>query len=348
MRYLRALVVLLSVPIAGVGPVFTPEDGSSVTKHFESGLELEVRAFQVLVDGVDFPAPEMTLDAQWTRALSVEDRYLSSAHGRPTELERTFDAIAYELEFELTVDEAGNSAAGSGSGTSGLEGRTVRFVWDPDGEAYEGSYVDEEPEEEFPEGLTEDLDLRALLPPHEVDVGDEWPIEPALFLAASIPGGVLPLTIEVQVPQADPRLALVGISPLTVLMLEDWIGEEVRGAVSATFADRRYEGERGLAVIEFTVELASEGDVTEKLAARWGSDPPGGARMERAEFRTELEGTGELLWDLTAGRLHAHRFEADVSLTLSVDFQARMDAVDLPVASELELEGTFRYDVTTE
>ena len=62
----------------------------------------------------------------------------------------------------------------------------------------------------------------------------------------------------------------------------------------------------------------------------------------------ELEGQGELLWDLGAKHLFAYHFEADTHLTLAQDLSVDADGEILPVEASLEFEGKFRMDVSVE
>ncbi len=358
MRNDRTLFLSLSsLPLLALGGApadtiaFAPEAKSSVTKTCLTDLEVSVSDFTLVLTPADLEVPEMTVDTRWTRKVRVTDDYLSTKDGRPRELERTYDEIAFELECELTVDDQGNTGEGSGAGTSEIAGKEVRFVWDEGDEDYDKSYVGEEGDVDLLDGLAEDMDFRALLPEDEVDPEEEWEIAPTDFLATIVPGGDLGIEMELDPPEGDPRLDIVGIDPRTSAELADFLGGDTSGEVTAKYGGTREEDGRKLAVIDLEVDVASEKDATDTMTERWGDDPAGDGTeltMEKAAFGLELEGVGELVWDVGAGRIHSYRFQGDIHLTLEESFSVDDDGNLIEVECMLELEGKFAHEIATE
>ncbi len=336
---------------AGEKLVFAPAEKSSVDKVFLTELELSLSDFSVLLAGAEPPVPEMTLDTHWKRTVGVQDEYVSTKEGRPGRLQRKFGEITYEMESEQTIDDEGNTGEGSGSGTSALASKTVRFDWDEGDEEYVKSFVDGEGDTDLLDGLVEDMDLRVLLPKEEVAEGDEWEVEPTAFLATLIPGGNLSLEVELQRPAGDSRFPIVGIDARTSASMPDFLGETATGKIAARFTGTRDEGGRKLAVIELAVEIQTERDAAKVMVERWGDDPTGEGvpfTMEEASYSFELDGEGELVWDLEASRLHSYRLDAEAHLTLAEKFRVDADGEDLAVESKAELEGKYHAEASVE
>ena len=201
-----ALVLLAApdlLPGAGTEPValrFAPAEGTSWTKSIEGLGTMEWQEFQVIMNGQPVPAeylPEIEMEVTNEQRLVVTDHYLAMARGRPQQLRRTYDVVETSISQDLNMTDpmGGNdmSETSSGDGESVLAGRTVEFTWDADAEEYTTGWHGEGAAESVPEGIVEDMDLRALLPGEEVAVGAEWTVRGGALAALIEPGGDLDL-----------------------------------------------------------------------------------------------------------------------------------------------------------
>jgi len=171
---------------------YAPAPGTRLERAFLQERVLEMRDFSVVMNGYEVPSeylPDLEIDIRSRTELRVSDEIAEVAGGRPLVLLRTYEEVADERSERVAMDGA-ESSSEEGTGRSELEGRRVRFTWREDDGAYEHVVVTDE-SASLPEGLEEDLDLRAFLAPGEVEVGEAWEVELEAFAALLRPGGDL-------------------------------------------------------------------------------------------------------------------------------------------------------------
>ena len=293
----------------------------------------------------------------WEREVVLRDRYEAVAEGRPTRLTRTFENLAHQVEVDLSIDVGGETEVdvhGSADGASELEGRAVVFSWDAESGAYRKAY-DEATEPGDPElltGVTEDVDLRALLPGRTVQEGQSWEVEGGSTLRGLlVPGGDLALEIATPVSEWQPIAA--GIDPAFYSDLGALLSSEGEWKAACTLAALREADGRNYAVVDVELEVDGRQDLRAAMQAcidRIAGALPDGMELEvtRADLDFELEGAGQLVWDLGAGRVSTFEVEWDVKLELERSLAAGGEGEDTVVETRLALEGKVEQELSVE
>jgi len=190
----RLLLLFFSLLFSSPVPdplVFDPAPGTTLVRAFEHEQDLVLDSMSILMDGYEVPSeylPEMELDIHSLVRVVVTDRLVEIDEGRPRVLLRTYDELATSASSEFVMIP-GDSALEEGSATSALEGRSVRFEWDPEGGSYAVAFTEDEGD--LPEELAEDMGLRAFLPEDAVEEGDEWELDASVLHDVFRPGGDL-------------------------------------------------------------------------------------------------------------------------------------------------------------
>lgn len=310
---LHALFLAAPVFLGLLGPArsadeleFHPKAGAELKKSLKVKADLKPEKLDFTVNGESMP-PENLLGSgdtamQLKLAVDVTDKYVQSKDGRPTDLLRTFDSLA--LSYEAGEEK------GDAPKFDQLEGKTVRFKWNADNETYEKTFHESKGDDSLLEKLSEDMDVRTLLPAKKVSEGDTWELAGDKVLPLFLPGG-LPGEIASDSDKEEAKTAF----------------EEVHNAL-AKFQDElkfqcKYKGSHeddGAKVgqIEFTFSGKGKADLShliETLGAMEESDvhPDVDAGSD-----LDLQGSGTLLWDLADGRIHSFNMHADASLDLDV------------------------------
>ena len=338
---LALLVLAVTTPATGVDAIrFAPAIDSAVRKTFEQDLELSQIAHTTVVDG-EAQTTEGGQDISQRLRLSVVDRYAALTETGVSELRRSFDSIAMSSTRMETNALTERPRALAIEMESPFEGRVVVFRADEGAELKptlegDGAAL----ADELLAGLSEDTDLRLFLPPSaEVAEGTRWAIDPQALANVLAPAG--DLRFEAQPSAALPGDAQAppnpGSSPL-----DGWVSGEVEGAVLATFANTSTVEGQACAVIQIEIDLSSTRDTTESAREKFASVPmPEGGDMaltlDFSEAVCVLQGEGELVWELEAGRFRSFTLEARIGLV--VDTAATIQVGD--DRRELEIRDEF-------
>ena len=333
-----ALFLLASPAREGVALVYEPAEGTVLKRLFVAEARYRLTDLTASIDGEaiehDGDLPDLT--ESFVERIGVTDTLAAVADGRPTELVRTFDELSQEntdtFEGEESTSEYG----------SPLQGRRVRFTWDPEEEQYGVEAADEdELDEGLADCLAEDLDLRRLLPSREVEVGDEWELDPKLYLAFMWPSGLLdfhPADVEVDEEDRAPSRQTI---------------ERLEGSGTARLAELREEDGVRVAVIHVELEITTGSETT--LPAVEGDPDAGEFPIPEREIEIEMERTleGTILWDLE----HGHALSAELTCEAS---RLRTEAwtitgegedgeeISADVEQSRMMEGTVTYTATIE
>ncbi len=339
MRPVRAFL-----PAVGVGFVFTlvgpddklayqPSPDASVTKVFTVSGEYALDSIDLIVNGQDVAGmiPDIEVNLKQETKIEVTDIAKKVAEGRPLELLRTFEALSGEMNMNISPAEAEMPEFTS---ASELEGKTVLFKWNEEKQEYERSYPDGDGDAELLEGLEEDMDLRVFLPSSDVSEGDTWTVELADLQHVIAPGGnlrLLPVGQEIDVESMKPFEEIFGD-------FGKKIGELLEGECTCTYKGTHDEGGARVAEIDIDVELATTLDLAEVLnkAIRAAIEQQGVGEqvdisVDAADLNLDFEGTGSLLWNLDAGRMHAFQLGGDATI-----------AIDLPIPAGFNIAAPFQ------
>lgn len=347
---LLLLPALLAFQPRGTTLSFEVAEGATKTKTFTNSVSMTLDDMSMLMNGQESPMqPQIDMSIDSELELVVTDEYVAMGDGAPRKLARTYDTISMTRSMEMEMDIMGQvqSNSDSSDAESELEGETVHFTADDEGE-YAPSFPGDEGDEELLEALTEDMDFRALLPEGEVEEGDEWKVSAAGLKNIMVPGGDLKLASSSEGAEGG-----MGMGDAEIGDFQDWFTEDIDGEVVATFSGMK-ETEDGVsvAVIELTIELANAVDLTEKVRESMADAelPEGAGEMEinGMDIEVELEGTAVLLWNPSAGC--AHSFEMDGELMLITDTAMSISAqgMDLEIEQTMEFAGSMGYSASFE
>jgi hypothetical protein len=291
--------------------VFDPQPGSRVGKTFRVEHALDTIALSVGSGGETKDLPRIKILT--TETLGVDDEYRASAGGRPTSLRRVYQEIVHDYRaFAPGADEPAQHL----TATSPLASFSVLFTWVPEESAYGRLYDMVEGVEESLSALSEDLDLRELLPPREVRVGETWSIEPGRLRELLSIGGLVPL--EWKPEEDDP--ALRNLATGVGGALNEAFGDAARGRVvgELTGVTRAESGDR--AEIGVTIELETTRDQTELLRNRMTrAEVMRGSIVTRGAITLKWSAHGKLTWDLKANRVHAFELEGTEEIEREID-----------------------------
>ncbi len=307
---------------------FAPESGTTLRRTFEAHAELSLASLSRLEDGTEVESTDDVIDAgtEFTERIVVTDQIVEVEDGRPTKLQRTFDELGQETSDHQEDVEAQSEQ------TSDLAGSTVRFTWDADDESYSVEAAEgEEIDPELLERLTEDMDLRQILPEGDVEKGDEWEIPVEAYLYWMWPGGHLAFHAEGEEGEASGN------------DFYDQVLENLEGSGRARFLESREEDGRELAVVrvEFEVRTLFETEME--------ADPEQERPALTLRHEIERSVAGEVLWDVAAGHVHSAHLEADVSLVRAQSWDDEdSEGRSVEVERRATLAGTYEYTLTVE
>lgn len=314
---------------------YAPEEGTVLKRTFVAEAEYHLADLSASIDGEPLDRPEELPDFRmgFEEHIVVTDTLRSLADGRPAELLRTFDELRQD-----STDSSGDEEVES-TMTSSLQGRTVAFRWDDDEEHFTAEAADEEDlDESLAEWLAEDMDLRLVLPDEEVEVGDEWVIDPKLYLAFMWPSGLLDFRAEdAEEPDDEGR----AMSRQTI--------ENLEGKGSARLEEIREEDGVRVAVIAVELEITTASESVLPALSEGEFERP--EITIEVEIERSLEGT--ILWDLEHGHALSAELECAASRLHSESWTAtgeneEGDTIEAEIEQARLLEGTIKYTATIE
>ncbi len=339
-------LALLTIPTVGFmargdSVSFKPEEGTTVEKTLSIESSFYMDDLSIVFDGGEV-SPDMmggSMDEALivNVTLGVTDEYLSSRTGAIGSLLRTYDEMAFEA--------GGESSAETQDAFNTMEGLTVKFVWDAEGEDFVKSFHESEGEDEWLENLDPDMDLLQLLPSDEVSVGDSWEARGEGLLTVFSPGGMLASGSEQETnPEAEElvELAKEQMGSQLESMLEEF-------AIKCTYTGTQTEGDKELGAIEIEFSGDAEIDLSELIlsAIELNAERMGGVEADlSAVVSLELEGTGLLLWDMKAG--HIHSFSMKYEIIAGMDLEGDVDAMGENHTFEVAVEVSGEVDMSLE
>jgi hypothetical protein len=350
MKPFLLLAVLLSVvpalqavkaPVAKLR--FAPATGTKVTRTFENKTEFSLDNLTMKMNGQDSPMmPEIEMTMTQNQKVVISDEFVKVGEGSPKVLRRKFDELGSQMSVEAKIEMMGQTQDQnqSGKGVSELSGKTVVFTWDDDSKSFKTAFDPAEEKNELLKGLSEDMDLRALLPAGEVKVGDEWDVDIAEFAKVIAPGGELKIKPEESASASSP----MGMGDMSGMSgISDWLGDTLTGKAKAKFTGMREAGGHNYAVISFEVKSKGSKDLTELVKAAIEKNAREGMTMETDSVDVEFEiaGEGELLWDVEAGLAHSFEFSGPSSARLDIGISVEVQNQKMKIEQGMELSGTM-------
>lgn len=331
---------------------FAPAKGAGVQKTFHATFELHLDDVRGDADGqqIDMSAigdPDVKFSADSTAVIA--DEYAECADGKPLRLLRTFEDLAGTFHYQ--AEAQGGSDQGDVPMQSDLKGKKVVFAWNEGESRYDVTYdKDASGPEELLGGLSEDMDLRALLPGKKVSSGDSWEVDPTKLADVFFPGGNLGVQPEGANDEMSARmLEELDIDP------QAFLAKLLQGKVVATYRGERTEGDAKVAEIALEIDLASSTDLSdlvqkaiETAIELSGEDVPVEYSIEKAQLDLVIKGAGTLLWNAAAGHAHSLEVKAEDNITLDAAFRVEVEGEAHPVSVTVELSGSQSIGLETE
>src|SRR5262245_3648373 len=330
-----ALFLLASSAPDEIALRYAPEEGTVLARTFLAEAQYHLADMSASIDGEALERPDELPDYKmgFEEHIAVTDTVRSLAAGRPAELVRTFTELSQE-----STDSVGDEATKS-SLTSHLQGRSVLFRWDDDEERFTAEANDgEDLDDSVAAWLAEDMDLRLVLPKDEVEVGDEWEVDPKLYLAFMWPSGLLDFQAEGEdEPSEDDRAS----SRQTI--------ERLEGSGHARLEEVREEDGVRVAVLHVELEITTGSDSVLPAVSE--------DEVERPEIKIEVEIErkieGTILWEFDHGHALSAELECEASRQHTESWTVTGESEDgEEVSADVEqsrlLEGTIKYTATIE
>ncbi|HED65292.1 MAG TPA: hypothetical protein ENJ09_07035 [Planctomycetes bacterium] len=342
-----ALIVpaLFALEVFGGSPIYSPQEGATLTKRFESTAEITLDDMTMVVNGQDMSGMlNLEMDTSATIVTQVTDHYAAVSSGRPAKLERTFDTLSSKTHVSSTNPMTGDMDVDM-EGSSDLEGESVVFQWNDDDGAYAVKYAEgSDGDSDLLEGLDEDMDLELFLPSETVSEGDEWEVSPNAMRAVFAPGGATGI-------EAEENAANMGMGGTGPSNFGEFL-EDFDGAITAKFKEVREEGDTHVAVIELSVECSSAADMTEWMQDMLeNADMPEGMDVEMTvdsfDLEFSFEGEGELLWDLDENLPFGLNLSGDVEQAIDTSMVINAGGMEQAMEQSMSFSGTQTIQMTT-
>ena len=326
-----AVLVPLTAALAprGTAITFAPEDGLSLTKTYTQTLNAELSDIAFNMNGEEVEIEEVpTITITSNESIILNDTYETVEGRRATKLTRVFEELTRSRE-QVTEEETMSFEE-----TSELEGLSVTFRWDEDEEAYTPRFTDEDEsaDEELLEELFADADMLGFLPTDEVEEGDSWSVELDDYRRLFSPSGELTFLDEEDEPTRDD--------------IDEQIDENLEGEIECTFKGIEEVDDVRMAVIEFTIELDSEGETSEEMEVE--DDEIDSATQSRI-INIDSEYEGSLYFNLATGHV------ASVSLVGESNFSVEEAMVivhpefgEFTQSQTMFFEGELEAEITFE
>ncbi len=283
---------LALLPGAPERVAFHPAPGTAVQRTFNLLTTVDASSIALSVGrgnwGGDFELIPTAFEERWI----VRDEFLAVEEDRATKLQRTYvDLTGKETMTRFLKAQVETST--NEQDYCDLKDKSVRFEWDEGENDYRKTFVGRDEGLEPPQTLRADMDMTILLPRREVAVGDTWEVDADSFVDVLRPGG-MELRME----------SLQG-------QLTNSLPSET-GTFRTTLQEiREHEGGKQ-AVLKTTARIKLRGQ-TEP------SEPEvllGVAQVVVIDYELEFDIRGELVWNLSAGRMDSAVLQSDFSLEL--------------------------------
>lgn len=346
LTFVTGFALLLCAPPLGEDAqlLFAPPEDSQVVRTFTETSSFALDSMTQTAAGQEMEQDLPDLDGTNTRHTKVTDQFIKIADGRPVKLKRTFDEIMGETALELSFD--GQTEAYEYELESELKGAEALFTWNSEEETYELTDAEGNPRDDF-EGLSEDMDLRGLLPEEKVEKFGSWEIAPQVLVDAFRTGGD-----KLLAPEAKPDGDYFALTPMQV-MGASLIGlsdlQEATGEVDATWDDtEKREGTSfALITLEFSISGVADGtERTEFLLDAIGAD----VTEEDLDVAVEaaLEGEAQLVWNLDQNRIESFTLESNNELTVIFSWSQNFGQNSIEVEVEAILTGESQFELSIE
>ncbi|MFN0242815.1 MAG: hypothetical protein ACKVWV_07985 [Planctomycetota bacterium] len=318
---------------------FAPAEGSSTVKTFESKGEFTLDSMSMTMNGSEMPEMDMSMTVTSNQKIVVTDDYVALREGGTKTLKRRFDEIGNETAIAFKVEAMGQSQSNDKTvqSKSELTGKTVVFSWDDD--SYKKAFDPAEDNETLLEGLDEDMDLRVLLPKNEVKEGEEWTLDVKTLVPLLVPGGNLSLKPEDSDEGDDMGMGMPGMGG----NMSEWLSDLLEGDAKAKFLGERTVDDTKVAAIQVTIKIKSSKDISALVQEQLEkSKLPAvdSMNLDSMDVELEIEGEGELLWDLAKGRAHSFELSGPARMTMDMSMKLGVQGQTMSMQQSMQMSGT--------
>ena len=158
------------------------------------------------------------------------------------------------------------------------------------------------------------------------------------------PGGDLKIDMEVDGAQAG-----MGPDPAMMSDFRQFFEDAVEGSATGKFVEMRDVDGTSVAVIELEMEVAASADMSDMAAeAMGGEELPAEMSVDRMDLTMNLEGTGELLWNVAAGHVHSMTLQADMEIGMDMAMGMDMGGQSMDLGMEMAMSGSIKSSLETE
>lgn len=314
--------------LRGDYPRYAVASGTELTRKYESSTSLESGPAQMYFGDQEVPREghgELRLSVEDSRTVTFTDAIAAVGGGRPTKFARTFGDLENKATETLTAKppEGEESVrASTRERTSPFSGKTVRFTWDAKKEEYARACEEKEVDPDLLAGLQDDADWLPLIEDGPREAGAEFDLEPSLFQRVQYPAGDLHWLVDGK--EADPASQTIN----------EQLVENLDGKAKAKWQGPREVDGKQLGVYEVQAQLTSHAEAEAQEGA------------EKRKVEVEFEYTGEILWDLAAGRLAGYALNADVRSVLSTTRTVESPKGSVEIRQVFDLEGKAKHRLT--
>ena len=352
----KSAALLLTLPaLLALAPLaeklaYHPAAGSTVTRTFTSKTQMALDDMAIEMNGQPLPQEiQMDMEMGQTQTIVVNDEFVAVDGPRPTKLRRSFEKLSQTGTFSMQSEMMpGGGQDRSVEGASDLEGKTVLFTWDPEGEVYTPTFDRSEGDAELLEGLEEDMDLRALLPPADkfpdgVSDGDTWTIDAKQLKPLLMPGG----NLKIEPQDAEVEASMPGMDNMGDFA--DMLGDLLEGQATATYRGTREVEGRKVGVVHLALDISSATDMSERVAEAMQNLPEGSPEMtlDHMDVELEMEGEGNLYWDLERGIAQSFDMSGTMRVGMDMGFDMAMGEQSMSMTQNMQMSGTFNNAMTT-
>jgi hypothetical protein len=334
---LLASPLLLALEPRGDALTFHPAKDSSLTKVTEIEMSFSLGDITLIVGGNDMGGQipgdvsgDMDMSMTWT------DKYVDLKDGKPLELIRTYD----EMSGSMDMNAAGQANSNDIPDFDALSGKSIKFKWNAEKDAYDISYHECDGEEKLLKTQQVDMDYRMMLPTKEVAVGDKWTVQTD-FIRQMLDG----------IKNGDMGDDDAGIG----IILQDELFPQLEKLVDKFKTTCEYKGKRdeegiSVGVIAVTIEGSGSLDLKSMIEAIISEQMPAGADVEfdisQADLGLRMSGKGEVLWNLASGHVLSAEQEAEFTVNVTLEAALTAQGQDQSIEAEVELPGKFKQTMT--
>ncbi|MFT5285188.1 MAG: hypothetical protein ACI8TQ_001350 [Planctomycetota bacterium] len=324
--------------------LFAPDAVLLESKHTEGEVRRTTVQYEKVTSLVEMTASQngqemppmegMEQEQSVSRTGSFVDKALKVEEGDLLVFEREY--VEFQESHSMSMSGPMGSQSNDGETESELNGKRVHFEVE-DGEFVASYPEDQDGDDEWLEGLDAELPWAQFLGTGDLNVGDEWEVEPRLVWRALNPGGQLSFTDE-NGQTGQPTIDIDEI--------------EFDGAVKAKLVAIEDVDGAPHAQISITLEFVAISDLTELMANQEApEDAPAGMPMPDIDsmiFESDYTGEASLSWSIGTGAMQSFELTYEIEETQIMELSFEMGPETMSIEQMMTFEGEGSLTVSQE